>query len=318
MPPGSGGSKVAYGSQTQIGTTTTMQQSFTNDASAQVNGGSDKGTVSDSITFGSSFGGTTSTSVDIENTSAANQSWTGPASNAIDHDFDIIVLYTHVFVTFSTDYLGHITWSLDFSQITSSQLGYWANVGCLNPNSAVYQSAICTSQGTELNGLGVTVDMFSDILAADPFWDPNNQPQSLATTTGPLAGRYISLLPTSLDPNNTPSVPYQPGFGNGTVAVTDTNFQNVTNTTIATDSHSTGFSITAGVPDVAKLTISDKVTITNTATSSNHTATTDTSMFTISMPTSTQSNPYTGPPTLYIYMDTVYKTFMFSFIPTGQ
>src|SRR6266571_782354 len=148
VPPGSGGSSVQYGQQTQIGTTVTTEQTWSQDGTNHSYGGELSGN-GDSVTFGDSFGGSTSTSVDMQSTSAANQKFNGPASNAINHDYDQIILYMGVQMPVSIDYLGNVTWALDFSQVASSGHpadGFFAMVGCLNPNSALYNSADCVAQ----------------------------------------------------------------------------------------------------------------------------------------------------------------------------
>src|SRR6266571_8152992 len=67
VPPGSGGSSVQYGQQTQIGTTVTTEQTWRQDGTNHSYGGELSGN-GDSVTFGDSFGGSTSTSVDMQST----------------------------------------------------------------------------------------------------------------------------------------------------------------------------------------------------------------------------------------------------------
>ncbi len=54
---------------------------------------------------------------------------------------------------------------------------------------------------------------------------------------------------------------------------------------------------------------SNSITLTQSSTNSNRTGSNSTSTFVVSLP----SAPYSGPSTLFVYLDTVYKTFMFSF-----
>jgi len=235
----------------------------------------------------------------MQSTSAANQKFNGPASNAINHDYDQIILYMGVRMPVLVDYLGNVTWALDFSQVASSghpASGFFAVVGCLNPNSALYNSADCVAQQNLLAGWNVTPDVFPDILAADPFWDPNNQP----TTIDP--NRYKPAQPLA-------SVNYAPNQANPTIQVQDTNNLTSTNSVTVSDSHSVSFSVFGSFG--AKLNNSNKVTFTNESTTVNKTGTTDSSTFVISMPTAPDSEPGS----LSIYVDTIYKTFMFSFIP---
>jgi len=237
----------------------------------------------------------------MQSSSAENAKFTGPASNSINHDFDEIILFLGVLVNVSIDYAGKVTQSLDFSQMASSgfpSTGYFVVVGCLNPISSNYDNLDCQSERTQLANWNIGSDAYPDILAADLFWDPNNQP----TTIDPNRFKPVEQVE---------SVSYSPNQDNPTIQVTNTNSLTVTNTVTATDSHSVGFSIRIGDFDKAKLTISDKMTFTNESTTSNRTGNTDMSTFTITMP----SAPYNGPASLNIYVDTIYKTFMFSFIP---
>ena len=68
------------------------------------------------------------------------------------------------------------------------------------------------------------------------------------------------------------------------------------------------FAVAAGGSD-GILKNTNKLTFTQSSTTSNRTGSNATSAFTVSLP----SAPYSGPSTLFVYVDTIYKTFMFSF-----
>jgi hypothetical protein len=84
----------------------------------------------------------------------------------------------------------------------------------------------------------------------------------------------------------------------------------VVNSTTVTNSVTTSYSYTEGFSGTLfGLKIGNSVTFTDSSTKSNKTQSTDTSMLSLTMPTTA----YSGPNTLNVYEDTVYKTFMFSF-----
>ncbi len=94
-------------------------------------------------------------------------------------------------------------------------------------------------------------------------------------------------------------------------ATTFTYTENNSTTTTNSVTISYGYSVGAGLSpsyDGTSLKISDTLTFTSSSTRSNRTGSTNSSAFTLSMP----SNAYTGPTTLFVYMDTIFKTFMFS------
>jgi hypothetical protein len=92
------------------------------------------------------------------------------------------------------------------------------------------------------------------------------------------------------------------------VTATHSESNNITTTNSSTTSFS--YSVNVGL-SIPLLKLSDTLTFTNSSALSNKTGSTSSSGFTLSLP----SSPYSGPSTLYVYVDRVYKTFMFSFIP---
>jgi len=283
VPPGQGPSTITYGAGTVTGTTVSTTESW--NASASV--GLSIGIAS--ITFGEGFGGSTSKSVDMQNTTSASTTYKGPASNSINHDYDQILLFLGVKLNVSVDYLGNITWSPDFSQIPAqgyAETGYPIAVGCLRPNSTIPASQ-CAATISFLSSAGITSADYPSILGADPFADPS-------ASQVPATSRFVLIDSVNFLPDPTTS--------------TFTYLEN--NSSTITNSSTTSYSFSVGVSAAFILKTSNTLTITDSSTTSNKTGSTGSSAFTLSLP----SAPYSGPSTLFVYVDTIYKTFMFSFV----
>lgn len=283
IPPGQGPSSIAYGSGSVTGTTVSTTQSWTNSSTAGLSGGIG------SITFGDSFSGSTSTSTDMQNTATQTTTYKGPATNSINHDYDQIVLFLGVKVNASVDYLGNTTWGVDFSQVAAlgfAETGYPISVGCLRANSTI-AAAQCTATLNFLSSAGITSSDYPQILGADPFANP-------AASQTPAAGRFVLIDSVNFLPDPTTS----------TVAYTLNNSSTITNSSTVGYS----YSVNAGI-SIAALKAGNTMTWTNSSTQSNRTGSSSSSTFTLSLP----SSPYSGPSTLFVYIDTIYKTFLFSF-----
>ncbi len=142
-----------------------------------------------------------------------------------------------------------------------------------------------------LDSVGITSADYPSILGANPFADPNASPT-------PDPSRYVLI----------DSVFYLPDPTATTFIYTENNSTTITNSQTAIYS----YSVSAGASvsyDGVSLKDSTKFTWTTQSTQSNKTGSTNSSAFTLSMP----SFAYSGPTTLFVYMDTIYKTFMFSF-----
>ena len=293
VPPGAGSSSIMYGAGTVTGTTLSTTSSWSQESSA----GLQIGNSSDNfkITFGDNFGGSTMHSVDMQQMSGQSTTYKAPPSDSINHDYDQIQIFLGVKVNASVDYLGNVTWSTDFSQIASqgfAETGYPISVGCLRSNSTIPASE-CTAAVNLLSSVGITSADYPSILGANPFADP----------TAPLTpdpSRYVLI----------DSVFYLPDPTATTFTFTENNSTTITNSQTSTYSYSVSAGATATY-DVISLSLTDstKFTWTNQSTQSNKTGSTNSSAFTLSMP----SFAYSGPTTLFVYMDTIYKTFMFSF-----
>jgi hypothetical protein len=290
VPPGAGSSSITYGAGNVTGTTVSTEQSWSVSSSAGVSIGSGN-TGSATIAFGNSYGGSTSQSVDMQRTSSSSEKFSAPSSDYINHDYDIIQIYLGVNVIASVDYLGKVTWSVDFSQVASqgyAENGYNIAVGCIRPYSTIPLSN-CASTLNLLSAVGIMPEDYPNILGANPFADPS-------ASQIPDYDRYVLIDAVSYF--------YQPTTS--TYTYMENNTTNITNSNKSTYSYSVDAS--TSLPG-GFLKASSKFTWTNSSTQSNKTGSSNASSFTLSNP----SSAYNGPTVLFVYMDTIYKTFMFSF-----
>lgn len=290
VPPGSA-SSMSYSSGTVVGSTVSTTDSWSVESTAGVQIG--MGDTNINVTFGNVYGGETTHSVDMQQTVTQTTNFRAPPSDFINHDYDQIRIFAGVKVNGAIDYLGAVTWGMDFSQIANQNFaeeGYLIAVGCLRLNSTIPASD-CASTVNLLTSLGVTSADYSAILGADPFADPT-APQV------PDPSRYVLI--------DTEAYFFDPVTSTFTYA--ENNNTTITNSVKTSYSYSVSVSASDGF-DFGALKGSQKFTWTHSSTDTNKTGTTNSNTFTLSMP----SSVYNGPTTLRVYMDTIFKTFMFSF-----
>lgn len=295
VPPGQS-SSITYGAGTVTGTTVSTTESWnvSNSVSVTVDLDKSKGTdtgPSATVTVGQGFSGSTTNSLDVQSTSNSSTKYQAPASNSINHDYDQVLLYLGVKFVARVDYLGNISWSVDFSQIDDqgfATTGYRIPVGCLRANSTI-PSIQCDATVNFLNSVGITAADYPEILRSNPFADPNASPY-------PDHRRYLFIGSVDFLPNPTTS--------SHTLQLSNSSDVRNSETSSVTYSSSVGVNLPI-------LKFNNFLSITNSSATSNHTGKSDTGEFTLSLP----SAPYSGPATVFVYIDTIYKTFMFSFVP---
>ncbi|HEX9200450.1 MAG TPA: VCBS repeat-containing protein, partial [Acidobacteriaceae bacterium] len=290
IPPGQG-SSVTYGAGTVTGSTVSTTDSWKFSASVDTsltfggNGGS--------ITFGGDFGGQTMHSVDMQNTLNQSALYKGSPPDLINHDFDFIQIFLGVQVNAAADYLHNVSWGPDFSHIAAqnfAEQGYYINVGCLRSSTTI-PASVCTDQVNFLSSVGIIPADYPSILGADPFADPNASPT-------PDPNRYVLIDSVGYLAEGTPIV----------------NTYNESNSSTVTNSQTTSYSYTLSASFSSKVDPfavkeSNTFTWSHSSTNSNKTGSTSTSAFALASPSAT----YSGPTVLKVYIDTIYKTFMFSF-----
>ena len=298
IPPG-GGSSMTYGFGTVLGTTVSTTSSWSKDSSVGAQTGLTLPPGDSPITFGDAFGGATAHSVDMQDSfSHMSVTFNPPPMDSVNHDFDQILLFRGVDVNASVDSLGNVTWGADFSQILTkgfAETGYFITVGCLRPNSSISSDPACTSLVNVLiNSWGFTASDFQNIVDADPFADPNASPT-------PDPSRYVFVT----------GFQYAFELAGSPVTANLTNSLDATNSQTSTYTYSVSATTSASYDGVS-LKDPNSFTWTNSSTLSNKTGSANQS-FTLVLAEPSMS--YSGPFTLFVYMDTIYKTFMFSFVP---
>ncbi len=283
MPPGQGPSSITYGAGTVTGTTLSTEESW------NVSANFGFGIGNSSISFGNAFGGSTTTSTDMQISSSASRTYRGQASNAINHDYDQVVLYLGVKLNATVDYLGNVVWDIDFSQVANQGFaasGYPISIGCLRPNSTV-PAVLCVDILSFLATNNITSADFAEILKVHPFAQPG-------APASPDPDRYVMIDAVNFLPDPT----------------TSTYTYNLSNSSTFTNARrkSVSFTVSAG-GNVGILKNTNTLTFTQSSTASNRTGSNSSSQFVMSLPNA----PYGGPSTLFVYVDTIYKTFMFSF-----
>jgi len=146
---------------------------------------------------------------------------------------------------------------------------------------------------------GLTQDDFNNIRALNPYTNPNTNP--LPTAISPVdLSRY-----TYCD-----QFPYEPGsYVSKTIDLSSD--QQATSESDQSVSLSVGFTATDGIQDVLSVSESETFTYSYTTSLTNTTDTSQDATATVSAP----SLSWTGPITVYCYVDNVFGSFMFSFAP---
>ncbi|HZF19727.1 MAG TPA: hypothetical protein VE008_08480 [Burkholderiales bacterium] len=293
MPPGQG-STMIYGFGTMLGTTISTTSSWSKGSLVATQTGLPL-PLDPPFSFGNAFGGATTQSVDLQ-VSWANLSisWSPPGSDSINHDYDLILVYLGVDVNAAVDALGNVSWGMDFSQVPFrgfSDVGYFITVGCLRANSTIPASG-CAGEVHLLDSVGLTPDDYPGLLGADPFADPGVSP-----TPDPARFVHLGEFPYAFS-------------GSSPATALLTNSANAGNSQIASYGYTVSATTSASYDGVS-LVDPTKFTWSNTSTLSNLTGSSPKSLkLVLAQP----SASYAGPLMLHAYLDTIYKTVMYSFV----
>lgn len=297
-PPGRAGgtpSSVNYGSSSTFGTTTSSSHGFKQQYS--VTGSTHIGFIfkgDSSVSFGYSRNAVDSSSVDIRKSMSTSINDPGPGVDGIDHDRDQIWLWLGPTLDVSMPNASTVQWAFNDAAMMNIQFVY---VGWLkNP------SLIPTGVKNQLDFYGITTADYATMLQADPF---ANGPTAIDTS------RYTAINRT---------FPYEPPFAPGDPVVTTSYSTSYTTTntssTTVTRDYSTRLSASIGL-DVPLFHQSLKVDNTWTWTDTNARTTSGSSTESATVNITGPSFGYTGPTSIAVYFDNLYRTFMFvPFIPT--
>ncbi len=170
-------------------------------------------------------------------------------------------------------------------------------------------------QTPPVDGVGLTQADFAQILAADPYMNPAypfNYANGYGGTRTSPDGRYTLVSTANGNPS---SFSYGDNITSSTLTFGYTNVSTTTNTSTSEQSITYGVSLSLGVSGVVaslKATLADstKQTWTHTTSSSVATSTAITNALTLAPPC-TQPGCYTSFPTIEVFQDNLYGTFMF-------
>jgi len=334
-PPGSA-STVDYSSSTALGTSSSLDKSFSDKTTTSVSlgGGFSLFKVFKAmVTFTKSKEFTqtvdTASSIAVTKTNAFDLKVPGPASGAdgIDHDFDVILVWLNPTVQFTITGRNTAQWTgfgfdgndpANEVDVVPLYVTWLKNPSTMPPD---IRSALARTWADPLfdgSGPGLTGDDFLAILKRDPFTDPNYSPALSPGTTTTSDKRFDLQVGETLS--------YEPPPRNGQ-PFTETfglNFQNTTSEGLkATDDFTVGFSVEIAA-DVT-IPITTWLTLNFSAKASTGK---DLDWTNVAAQTATQSNTqaatisltgpgpgYTGPTDLQVFKDNIYGTFMFAFNP---
>lgn len=298
-PPGKTGggssSAVSYGSSSSLGSTVSTSQGFNSSHSVTASVGL-KTIFSASASFTASRNTVDATSDDLKKTTTSTITRPAPAADGINHDQDQIWLWLGPTVDMTFPTSSTLEWSFDSSVTMDIQFVF---VGWLkNP------STMPSGVQTQLAGYGITSADYPTMLSADPFANG-------ATTIDP--SRYAPLNMTfPYEP------PLNPGDPSTTTSFTAAFSSTSTTSTTTTHQYSVSASVSGGLNFTSlwhsSLKIDNTWTWTHTNFRSTSTGTSESASVTVGGP----SYGYTGPTSIAVYYDKIYKTFLFApFVPGG-
>ncbi len=284
-------STTVYSSQIVTGTTMSTKTSTEENFSVGVSAGADfLGVLGSSVgvTFDHQWSASSQRSIDSKLTYTTDNTMLGSGQDGIDHNRDEIVLLLKPEIKFKVYSLRgsitEVTWAIDASRATL----YPVRVGWLNGMDAMPTNVMDTLR----NWAGITEADYPQILAASPFaFDPGG--------LGSPAPEHYECIETLY---------YVPGLG-GSVSFSIGNSYNSTVSTSTEHTYSVQLEL-SGTVLVGKFNATDKWTWSNGSSTSNYSGNSSTLSVNLAQP----SAAYLGPTVLYVYVDKIYKTLMYSFI----
>lgn len=291
-PPGTNGGKnassVDYSTANTTGSTTSTSSAFKAGLDVKLTiGNSVSGSVSGDFSFSKTM--TDSSSVEVDNTTKSEIKATGPAADGIDHDYDLIYLWLNPQIGVAADPVGNVTETLDVAG-GGTMLVQYVQVGWLK-NPATMPSGVAAL--LEKSGLGYRD--YQAILNVDPF---ANGGTSIDGNRFQPLGQTFPYEPPDNSSDSPPTT---------TVTLTNT----TTNTQTQQQQVEYGASLSASTPGSALAGLQTTATFnwTSTNAQSQKQGTEQSASVTIGGP----AYGYTGPTSVSVYWDTMYRSFMFAF-----
>lgn len=292
-PPGTQGgrssSSVSYGSGSTTGTTTSASSSFKQSYSITATaGGGVLGSVQVGLGFSYGRNSTDTSSLDVKKSTSTTIQDSGPSSDGIDHDHDLIYLWLNPKIDVALTSRS-AAWSFtgtDTADIQYVYVGWLKDPAKMPPGVA-----------QALQRHGISAQDFGDILTRDRFANGGAALDS---------ARFQSLHTTfPYEP------PYSPGDPVPTYSFNLSSSSTTTNGTSVQDDYKVSLTIQAGVDflGLAKSSLKneDSWDWTNTKSKSASSGSSESAAVTVGGP----AFGYTGPTDMEVFYDTVYKTFLF-------
>ena len=301
-PPGSAGcanpSTVSYGDGNSVGTTVSSSSSYKwgLEVSANAKGGV-FGSAEVGVNFGTSHGSGSGDEMSVRKSELSTISVRGPCRDGIDHQEDQIWLLLGPEVQMTTydaagcpDCSGNgVVWSLgEQGEIIWVRVGELTGVEEMRPQVA---DAFARH--------GITPEDHLTILNANPFWFLFED-----MAIDPDASRFVRV------PASFPYLPAGDG-SSGNRSYEMTTEATVTSSSESSYEYTVGASLSGSVGflDFAKVSLSSSTSW--TWTSKNSSSDSNSTNTAASVTVGTPSNEYTGPGSIAVYYDTVYKSYLF-------
>ncbi|HEX4965760.1 MAG TPA: choice-of-anchor D domain-containing protein [Thermoanaerobaculia bacterium] len=335
-PPGKS-STVDYGASQLLGTTTSLDSSFSQKSSVTVTAGIkaifDVIAIGVSASESKSFTQTLDTvnSVEVDKTNTFDVIVPGPASSndGINHDFDVILLWLNPVLNVTLTGTNSAQWS-GFSfddrdpanevDVVPVYVSWLKNPSTMPPDVQAALARTWADPSFDGTGPGLTTADFNTILGRDPFSNPAYVPTLIPGKTTTTDNRFDLALGKTLS--------YAPPPKGGQ-PVTETSTLSYDGTQSdgqkATDEFKVAFSVqfsgdvTIPVADWLELNFSASVKASKTLDWKNvvsQSAKLDSAQ-TATLSLASPSSSYTGPTDVQVYKDNVYGTFMFGFSPSA-
>ncbi len=320
-PPGPK-SNVNYGESTKLGTSSTVENLFSN--SLSITSGIETLGVKMSMSANWTSVRDTTRTLAIENTTSMNKQFAGPvnALDGIDHDADSILLWINPQVNFRATSASTVRWdyaydkrdpanSMHVYEITVADLKTWIANG-LPANMAAVLDRTWAGPGQ-----GLTTQDLKTILAQDPF-------QAGFADSDVIEFNPARFVLQSAAGTFTYKSP-QPGNNPSTYTFTNLSQTSRSSNVAFSNSFSVGISVSVEKDfiGVAGLSFGVSDTMTWMNKSSDMSSCTDGTSASVtftgpSAPLAPTDPVYTGPTQVQIYLDTLYNSYVFAYVPPSD
>ncbi|HLX84384.1 MAG TPA: carboxypeptidase-like regulatory domain-containing protein [Terriglobales bacterium] len=293
-PPGSTNSSVTYQSGSTTSTKLSVSDSFLDAHTATVD--LSGGPISDELGITYSNSTTDGQSIVVQESVTDALKYPGPAANGLNHEYDQFQVWVNPELDFKVT-PASAKWTLKNNGQNNRFVYVYA--GCLLPSSTIDPS-LCPAAIALLAGAQISSAEYPQILQTDPLVSNTDVDPSQYD-----AKRYVALRLSDLPYQYTPGAPSH--------ALNLTDSLTSTLTSDEKKSYEVDSSVTAG-GDALGLKIKDSTKWTWTYETSNErsSGTSSSALANFGLPTADMG---TGKRFVQVYLDTIYRTFTFAFVP---